>query len=68
MLLCIEGHTVSLHLDIAQVKARCTRESLVTNVSLVNLTVARVWWLFCSFCENRDENTVDTGQEPTRLQ
>ena len=34
-------------------KARFTRESLVTNVSLEFLTVACVWLLFCSFCVNR---------------
>ena len=42
ILICIEGHNVFLHFDIAQVKTRFTREPLVTNVSWVELTVACV--------------------------
>ena len=42
ILLFIEGHNVFLHFDIAQVKTRFTWESLVTNVSSINLTVACV--------------------------
>ena len=53
ILLFTKGRNSLLHFDTAQVKARFTRESLVTNFSLVNLTVARVWRLFCSFCVNR---------------
>ena len=39
-LLAIEGHNVFPHFNNALVKARFTRESLVTNVPLGNLTVA----------------------------
>ena len=42
ILLCIERHNVFLHFDIAQIEARFTRESLVTNVSWENLTVASI--------------------------
>ena len=45
ILLFIEGHNMFQHFDIAGVRARFTRESLVTNVSLENLTVACVWLL-----------------------
>ena len=42
ILLFIDSDNVFLHLDIAQVKTRFTRESLVTTVSSVNLTLACV--------------------------
>ena len=42
ILLFSQNHNVFLLFDIAQVKSRFTRESLVTNVSLVHLTVACV--------------------------
>ena len=42
ILLFSQDHNVFLLFDIAQVKSRFTRESLVTNVSLVHLTVACV--------------------------
>ena len=42
ILLFIEGHNVFLHFDIVLVKAGLALEPLVTTVSSVNLTVARV--------------------------
>ena len=42
ILLFSQDHNVFLLFDIAQVKSRFTRESLVTSVSLVHLTVACV--------------------------
>ena len=42
IILLIEGHNVFLDFDIAQTKTRYTRQPLVTNVSVVNLTVACV--------------------------
>ena len=51
ILLFIEGHNVFQHFDIAVVRVRFTRESLVMNVSLENLTVAFVWLLLFFLCE-----------------
>ena len=42
ILLSIKRHNLLIHLDIAPIKSRFTREPLVTNVSWVNLTVACV--------------------------
>ena len=42
ILLFIEGHNVFLHFDIVLVKAGLALEPLVTNISLVNRTVACV--------------------------